>query len=210
MNCQAVFFDFDGVILDSVQVKTNAFARMFHKYGSEIEQAVIKYHLNHGGESRFRKFEYYYSNLLHKPIDQDVLNALNEEFTELALQGVLEAPFIPGVWETLKQLKEQNIDAFLVSGTPDEELKRIVERRELSSFFSEVHGSPRKKHDIISDIGERYLLHLPRCLLFGDSSTDYEAAQSTGTTFVGIVPNGRPSPFPKECIISERVSISFC
>ena len=30
---QAVFFDFDGVILDSVDVKTQAFAAMFRAYG---------------------------------------------------------------------------------------------------------------------------------------------------------------------------------
>jgi beta-phosphoglucomutase-like phosphatase (HAD superfamily) len=34
MRYQAIFFDFDGVILDSVHVKTEAFAAMFRKYGS--------------------------------------------------------------------------------------------------------------------------------------------------------------------------------
>jgi beta-phosphoglucomutase-like phosphatase (HAD superfamily) len=41
MHYQAIFFDFDGVILDSVHVKTEAFAAMFRKYGPEIERAVF-------------------------------------------------------------------------------------------------------------------------------------------------------------------------
>ena len=38
---EAVFFDFDGVILDSVDVKTQAFADMFRQYGPEVERAVV-------------------------------------------------------------------------------------------------------------------------------------------------------------------------
>ena len=45
MQWQAVFFDFDGVILDSVNVKTHAFSQMFRKYGPEIEESVVRYHL---------------------------------------------------------------------------------------------------------------------------------------------------------------------
>ncbi len=36
-NYQAVFFDFDGAILDSVNVKTNAFATMFRPYCKNVE-----------------------------------------------------------------------------------------------------------------------------------------------------------------------------
>ena len=35
---KAVIFDFDGVILDSVNVKTKAFGSMYSKYGSEVEK----------------------------------------------------------------------------------------------------------------------------------------------------------------------------
>jgi beta-phosphoglucomutase-like phosphatase (HAD superfamily) len=38
---QAVFFDFDGVILDSVDVKARAFSEMFRDYGPEVEKAVV-------------------------------------------------------------------------------------------------------------------------------------------------------------------------
>jgi len=195
MNWQAVFFDFDGVILDSVDVKTRAFATMFRPYGPEVERAVVEYHLANGGVSRFKKFEYYYKLLLQKPITQDILEALGREFNQLAIEGVLAAPFIGGALETLKQLKQQSIPAFVVSGTPDEEIQIIVEKRNLGQYFVEVHGSPRKKEEIVQDISDRYGYRLGDCLFIGDATTDYEAARVCGTFFLGIVRDGERSPF---------------
>ena len=205
MKWKAVFFDFDGVILDSVGVKTKAFAKMFRNYGPEVEKAVVDYHLANGGVSRFEKFEYYYKNLLQKPITQDILEALGREFNQLAMEGVLAAPFIDGALETLKQLKKDGIPAFVVSGTPDEEINVIVEKRNLAPYFLEMHGSPRKKQEIVRDIAGRHGYQLEKCLFIGDATTDYEAAKYCGTIFLGIVKDGERSPFPEGTRISARV-----
>lgn len=207
MKYQAIFFDFDGVILDSVHVKTQAFAAMFRQYGPEIEQAVVDYHLNNGGVSRYKKFEYYYTKLLNKPIDQATLKALGKEFESLALQGVLDAPFIPGAQETLKQVREHGIPAFVASGTPEEEIKLIVNKRNLSPYFLEVHGSPRKKQEIITDISKRYSFDLSRCLFIGDAMNDYDAASSTGSQFLGIVPDLNESPFPAGTWVKQKLEL---
>ncbi len=207
MNWEAVFFDFDGVVLDSVDVKTKAFAKMFKHYGPEVEKAVVDYHLANGGVSRFKKFEYYYKNLLKKPITQDILEALGREFNQLAMKGVLAAPFIDGAMETLKQLKKDGIPAFVVSGTPDEEIKVIVEKRNLAPYFLEMHGSPRKKQEIVRDIAGRYGYQLEKCLFIGDATTDYEAAKYCGTLFGGIVKDGERSPFPEGTWVNSYVCL---
>jgi len=204
---QAVFFDFDGVILDSVDVKTQAFAAMFRVYGPEVERAVVDYHLANGGISRFRKFEYYYRELLQAPITQEILDNLGLEFNRLALEGVLAAPFIDGALETLILLKQQKVPAFVVSGTPHEEIQLIVETRNLGSYFVETHGSPRKKQEIVQDIASRHSLPLESCLFIGDATTDFEAAHLCGTAFLGIVKDGEESPFPESTPISPRVHV---
>ena len=122
MNWQAVFFDFDGVILDSVDIKTRAFARMFRKYGPDFEQEVINYHITHGGVSRFEKFRYYYNHLLKRSISDDELASLGEQFSCLALEEVLVAPFIPGALETLQDLAPKGTPSYVVSGTPEKEV----------------------------------------------------------------------------------------
>ncbi len=205
MKYQAIFFDFDGVILDSVHVKTRTFAAMFCQYGPEVEQAVVDYHLAHGGVSRFKKFEHYYNNILGKPVTPKELQTLGEQFSSLALQGVLDSPYIPGALETLRALKEHGIPCFVASGTPDDEIKLIVEKKDLSQYFLEVHGSPRKKEEIVQDVLERYGYDPGQCLFIGDAMTDYEAAQKCRTQFLGIVQNGHDTPFPVETIVRAKV-----
>ncbi|MBF0228012.1 MAG: HAD family hydrolase [Desulfamplus sp.] len=202
---KAVFFDFDGVILDSVNVKTEAFAKMFRSYGSEVEQKVVDYHLAHCGISRFNKFRYYYEKLLNKSINEEEIANLGDKFSQLVLQGVLEAPFIEGALESLQLLHKQNIPAFVVSGTPEEELKFIIKRRNIEVWFKEVHGSPRLKHEIIQDIQKRYNIESSKSLFVGDAMTDYNAAKATGTRFFGIVSKNTSSPFPQDTQISSTV-----
>ena len=205
MNWQAVFFDFDGVILDSVHVKTEAFAKMFLKYGTDIEKKVVEYHLKNGGISRFEKFRYYYKDLLNREITDKKLKQLGEVFTKLVLKGVLESPFIDGVMDTLKQLRNNKIPAYIVSGTPDDELDFIVKKKNLSSFFNEVHGSPRQKSEIINNILKDNNYKSDKCLFIGDAMSDHKAAYETGVCFLGIVKDCEKSPFPEKTIISHSV-----
>ena len=127
MKYQAVFFDFDGVILDSVDVKTKAFAKMFSQYGSEIEQKVIEYHLANGGVSRFKKFDYYFREFLGKTISTEKIQKLSQQFSKLVVKDVIDSSYIDGALNTLEMLKEKGIYAYVVSGTPHEEIITIVE-----------------------------------------------------------------------------------
>ena len=60
-----IIFDFDGVLVDSVEIKTNAFAFIYKEYGDDIVDKVIYHHRLNGGMSRYKKFEYYHDTLLN-------------------------------------------------------------------------------------------------------------------------------------------------
>ena len=79
MSWQPVYFDFDGIILDSVDVKTSAFSKKFEEYASEVQKQVIQYHLENGGVSRFEKFSQYYEKILNKPIDEVKIQKLAKQ-----------------------------------------------------------------------------------------------------------------------------------
>ncbi|MBF0099325.1 MAG: HAD family hydrolase [Desulfobacterales bacterium] len=207
MTWQAVFFDFDGVILDSVDIKTIAFAQMFRPYGEDIERQVVDYHIKHGGVSRFKKFQYFYEELLHRSINEETIAALSNTFSDLVLKKILEAPFMPGVTETLQSIKEKQIQAFVVSGTPEEEIQDIIVRRGLASFFLEVHGSPRQKDEIVRNILSRYPLNSTKCLFIGDALSDYQAAKQNHLCFLGIVKQGHTSLFSSDTTISHIIHL---
>lgn len=204
---QAVFFDFDGVILDSVDVKTRAYTELFRPFGPEAEKAAVDYHLANGGLSRFKKFEYIFKHVLKQPVSEKELEKMGQDFSDLALKGVLESPFIPGALETLKELKEKNIPAFVVSGTPDEEIKYIVKKKGLEEYFKEVHGSPRAKAEIVLDILRRYSCNADKCLFIGDAMSDYQAAKIVGLAFFGVLSKNCETIFPPNTKIDNKVSI---
>ncbi|KPA10984.1 HAD family hydrolase, partial [Candidatus Magnetomorum sp. HK-1] len=174
----AVFFDFDGVILDSTNIKTKAFAQMFRQYGSEIEQKVVDYHLLNGGVSRIKKFEYFYKVLLSKQLNQQELDKLSEQFSNIVFNEILSCPTICGAMETLIFLKQNNILSFVLSGTPQNELIKIIELRKLKDFFLEIFGSPMKKEEMLENLLRRYELFSDKCLFIGDSATDFKAAKT--------------------------------
>ena len=207
MNWQAVFFDFDGVILDSTDIKTKAFAEMFRPYGKEIEDRVVSYHLRYMGISRHEKIRYFHNSLLKKEISESKITNLGKEFSERVLTLVLEAPFIAGALETLDILKSLEIPAYIVSGTPSDEMNYIVEKRGLKIYFCETHGSPRRKNTIIEEIINRKNYQRSHCLFIGDAITDYDAAIITKINFMGIVKDINNSPFPKGTPISLTVKV---
>lgn len=208
MTYEAVFFDFDGVIADSVDVKTDAFAGMFDKYGNEIKQKVVEHHLKNGGVSRYDKFRYYYNNFLKKSIDESEVQKLSKKFSELVVNKVIESKYIPGAIETLKLLYTRSIPAYVVSGTPHDEINVIIDKKKIKKYFIEVHGSPEKKSDIVLDIIRRKSYNPIQCIFLGDALSDFNAAVKTGMPFMGIVKEGCESVFPPGTAVSERIELT--
>ena len=191
---EAIFFDFDGVILESVDVKTRAFAQLFESWGEEVRKAVVAYHLAHGGVSRYDKFRYYYKHLLGKPITEEKVQELAQAFEDLVYNGVLAAPFVPGADDFLAR-HAASISCFVVSGTPHEEINRIVDERGLRPYFAGVYGSPRSKGDWVAQLLREHNLTPARTLFVGDAPSDWRGATENNVPFIGRVMEGHPNPF---------------
>ena len=50
----ALVFDFDGVLVESTDIKTMAFATLYKHHGQAIVEKVTSYHAKHAGISRFK------------------------------------------------------------------------------------------------------------------------------------------------------------
>jgi phosphoglycolate phosphatase-like HAD superfamily hydrolase len=192
----AVIFDFDGVLVESVDVKTKAFAKMYNKYGPEVVKRVVTYHIENGGVSRYDKFRYYQEILLGKHFSSYDEKVLGETFSKLVKDAVVTSPWVPGAFEFLSSYYRK-IALFVASGTPEEEIKEIVELRDMSHFFVSVHGAPASKRDIIKRICINNNFEKQRVLMVGDTWTDYDSALSKGIRFLGRV-RDEQSPFPPD------------
>lgn len=192
---RAIIFDFDGVILDSVDIKTKAFARLFEDRGPEVVRQLVEHHLAHGGISRSRKFQHIYENILCTPMPEGELDRLGERFSELVFDEVVKADWIPGAPEFLREYHTK-YQCFVASGTPESELRRIVELRGLNPYFAGVFGTPATKEEIARTILSTHGLARDEVAFIGDAMTDYEAARACGLPFIGIGPT-EPSRFPR-------------
>jgi beta-phosphoglucomutase-like phosphatase (HAD superfamily) len=206
---QAVFFDFDGVIADSNQLKADAFAALFVPYGTEAQEAVARYHLENGGMPRQQKLRHCFAAFAKQILTDSELHCVSQEFSTLVLDKVVAAPLLPGALATLQQLRHTATPAFVISGTPADEMRLIVARKGLDEYFKEIHGSPQSKVNILADLLIRYSFIPDRCLFIGDALTDYRAALATGLTFLGIVPKDHNARFPENVPTSPEVTLVF-
>ena len=185
---KAFFFDFDGVLADSVEVKTWAFAKLFERYGPVIVAKVVEHHRNNGGMTRVEKFKHYYKEFLKKSIDDKELKLLCDRFSLLVVDKVVDAPEIPGAENFLTKW-HNTVKCFVVSATPDDEIKEIVKRRGIEIYFHEILGSSCSKSDDLNYLLDKYGLAPAQCLFFGDAESDYRAAIASGVDFIGILPD---------------------
>lgn len=202
MNWQAIVFDFDGVLVESVDVKGEAFAALYEADGVAVQARVRAYHDAHGGVSRFEKIRLFEEEYCGRPADEARVNALADRFSEIVERRVVEAKAVAGAMEFLRA-HDGGVPLYVASATPQEELRRIVRKRGMDGFFAEVLGSPRKKDVLLADIIARRGYDAARVLMVGDAITDYNAAISCDTAFLGRVPAGQVSPFPAETRIVE-------
>ncbi|MDR1945658.1 MAG: HAD family hydrolase [Desulfovibrio sp.] len=179
-----VVFDCDGVILESMDVKTRAFRRIGAEFGEEAADRLALYHSLRGGVSRYEKFAWLYREVLGREISDEEKERLNEKFTDAALAEVMDCPLVPGMAEVLDRLYGR-LPLYVASGAPQEELRFILEKRGLSRYFEDIRGYPPAKHLLLKSIVEKSGADPARCVMVGDAYTDLEAARHAGTLFYG-------------------------
>lgn len=180
---KAILFDFDGVILDSMDVKTQAFYDMYLPYGKDIAERVRKHHLDNGGISRFEKFKLYHEEWLGIPTDESKIYELANEFSNRVFQGVINAPEVAGI-RTFLDKAINKYRMWVITGTPTSEIREIVKAKKLDKYFVSCLGSPEKKTYWTAKIIQKEGLNPNEVVFIGDALADFEAASTNHIHFV--------------------------
>jgi beta-phosphoglucomutase-like phosphatase (HAD superfamily) len=189
--CRVLIFDFDGVLVDSEPVKTEAFRRIYARY-PEHAQPMMRHHTEHPSISRVHKFRFLLE-CLGKPEDRVLLDRLLADFSAQVVEGVAACPAIAGSLEFLQSI-EGRIPLYLASVTPIQDLESVLQKRQLRRFFKKVYGDPpTTKADAIREILREEACKAQDVVLIGDSEGDHVAAQETGIRFLGYR-NSLPLP----------------
>ena len=179
---RVLILDFDGVIVESNDVKTEAFRELFSRF-PEHSEAMMAYHQSHVSVTRFAKFDHLL-RLVGGPDDSGLRSYLADEFSRLVSEQMLCVPLVPGA-EAFLHKATTKIPVYLASVTPFEELWTTLCRRKLDHWFRGVYGCPPwTKPKAIRDVLDRERVTPEEVLLVGDSAGDQRAALETGIQFL--------------------------
>ena len=87
---KTIFWDFDGVILDSMAVRDWGFREIFKDFSADEVEDLIVYHRANGGLSRYVKIRYFYEKILNKKITEEEVLKYAESFSILMKQELLK------------------------------------------------------------------------------------------------------------------------
>lgn len=178
---KTLVFDCDGVVLNSNKVKTDAFYKAALPYGEEAANALIEYHLENGGISRYKKFAYFLESIVQEFSDS-ALERLLFDYSYFVRAGILTCD----IASSLGKLREKTSDStwLIVSGGDQNELRDIFEQRDIFSLFDGgIFGSPDNKETILTrEINNGNILK--PALFLGDSKYDYNAAKFAKLDFI--------------------------
>lgn len=182
---QVIFWDFDGVLLNSNTIRDLGFAEVLKAYPAEQVQRLLEFHRRNGGLSRYVKFRYFFETIRGESISEEVVQEWAGRFSQIMRQLLARPELL--IRETVEFAKANSstYTMYIVSGSDQAELRFLCSYLHIDTYFQRIHGSPTPKKEWVNRILQEEGHLREHCILIGDSINDQEAAQSNGIHFMG-------------------------
>ncbi len=196
MTLKALILDMDGVLLESAEIRDDAFSYVFGTIGCDNLELVLDIHRRNFGLYRKEKLALIYRHVFNKIPSDNEIEELYNRFTEWVLKRIFTCPFVPGAMQFLEAY--QHFPLYIVSAAPQDEVLIIAKHHKIDKFFQGIYGAPRQKDELINLILEHDKYQLSEVAFIGDRISDWKAANRVGIKFIGRVQQDTESPFPSE------------
>lgn len=172
---KGIIFDVDGVLLDSNTLKENNIREAARPFASSQRlNEFVSYFTGLNGVPREGKIAFYFGD------NSEETKTILSHYNQLNADSLSEVKVINGALETLRHFHGQ-LPIRAVSGGTQEEVRKILTIKGLSSYFDQILGGPKSKlKNIQSFVSTR------GHLFFGDSKHDHEVALEMGFDFVFV------------------------
>lgn len=180
-----VLWDFDGVICDSMKIKSDGFRKLFDGFNRKLVDDFIEFHLQNGGMSRFDKIRYFYDKLIEQKIDGKKIDDLAKQYGIIIKKKLFNRNNIikDSLYYIENNYKKYNFH--IVSGAEHNELNALCQFLEIDKYFISIDGSPIKKDVLIKNLLKKYNYKTNEIIFIGDSINDYNASRINGIEFFG-------------------------
>ena len=181
---KVIFWDFDGVLMDSNAVRDLGFQRVLAEFPKDQVDQLLAFHQANGGLSRYVKFRYFFENIRGESITEDEILVWAERFSVIMKELLVNANLL--IEETLNFVKENqgNYIMHITSGSDQNELRYLCKSMGIDHLFTSIHGSPKPKQELVEELIETNDYNKVECILIGDSYNDFEAADYNKIKFL--------------------------
>ena len=181
-----IFWDFDGVIIDSMKVRDWGFRKLFNRFNENKVDQLIKYHNENGGLSRYIKIKYFYNNILYRSISDDKVQEYALIFSKLMRKELVNPNYLISETVSFLEKNHKKYNFHIVSGSDQKELRFLCKELNIDKYFLSINGSPTAKNDLTLNVIKLFDINKRETCLIGDSVNDYEAAISNNIFFYGF------------------------
>jgi HAD superfamily hydrolase (TIGR01549 family) len=191
---EAVIFDIDGTIVDSVDLHAKAWQRTFSKFGKNILLEAIRSQIGKGAD---QLLPVYFSNQELEQFGEAMELYRGELFKKEYLPKVKG---FPKVRELFERIKQDKIQIALASSAKKDELKKYKEIAQIDDLIeSETSSDNVERSKPCPDIFEAALKQLgnvtpDRVIVVGDTPYDAAAAAEANLKSIGLLCGGWTEP----------------
>jgi len=181
-----IFWDFDGVILNSNEVRTEGFKYIFDSYSKKHIDMLINYHTINGGLSRYEKIEYFSQKILDKKLNDEEKKQYAQLYGNYCRERLCDKNLL--IKNSINFISEnhKNFDFHLVSASDEKELIYLCSNLDIKKYFKSISGSPVNKIKNIKRLLKSNNYIESKCCLIGDSINDKVAAIENSISFFGF------------------------
>jgi len=181
---KAIFWDFDGVIIDSMPIREKGFREVLSNYPKSEVDKLIDFHTKNAGLSRYVKFNYFFECIRIESNTENKEAELAKRFSDIMKEMLPDRELL--ILDVINYIKKSpHINMHIVSGSDGEELKFLCKKLEIEFLFKSIEGSPTPKGSLVKNLMSNFKYNKEEVCLIGDSINDYEAAFENDIDFIG-------------------------
>ena len=182
---RGVSFDFDGVLVQSNTLKRDGFFTLVQEIprGGEIMEEIL-------ATTQGDRYDIWRDFAVQIGQSEAWGREMIERYAAWCLHGITTCPTVAGAESALSTLRQHRLPIYINSATPQTPLREGVIARGWREWFIDIYGRPASKEENLHRILKQEGLAPEQLAHVGDGENDFEAAQTLGCPFIGVVSLG--------------------